>query len=205
MEQQYNLDKPMWYQYVHYMKMIFIDFDFGPSMKYRNWNVNEIIAQSFPVSVSLGTFALCFALIFGCSMGVLSAVRQNTIIDYTFMSIALLGVSIPSFLIGSGLLLLFAFHWKCLPPAGWGSWQELILPGITLGLPYAAYCARLSRAGMLEVINQDFVRTAKAKGLKGSVVITRHTLRGRTFTCCFVSWTGCSWYFNGLIGSRKDF
>jgi oligopeptide transport system permease protein len=178
MEKRYHLDQPIYLQYVRYMKMIFVDFDFGPSMKYRDWSVNDIIAQSFPVSITLGSFALCFALIVGCTMGILSAVRQNTWIDYTTMSFALLGVSIPSFLVGSGLLLFCAFYLKILPPAGWGDFQHIILPGITLGLPYVAYCARLSRAGMLEVVNQDFVRTAKAKGLRGSVIVLRHTLRG---------------------------
>lgn len=178
LEQRYHLDKPLFIQYLMYMQMIFLQGDFGPSMKYRDWTVNDIIAQSLPVSISLGAFALCFALCFGCTMGVISAVRQNTWVDYTFMSFALLGVSIPSFLVGSGLLLYGSLTYKIFPPAGWGTLSYIILPGITLGLPYAAYFARLSRAGMLEIINQDFVRTARAKGLKPYQVITRHTLRG---------------------------
>lgn len=178
LEQRYQLDKPLLSQYWYYMNKIFFHFDFGPSMKYRDWTVNDIIAQSFPVSVSLGSFALCFALLFGCTSGVISAVRQNTWIDYTFMSVAMIGVSIPSFLVGSLLLLYCALKFQFLPPAGWGTWGHLILPGITLGLPYAAYFARLSRAGMLEILHQDFVRTAKAKGLKGYWVVIRHTLRG---------------------------
>ena len=173
---KYNLDQPTHIQFLHYMKGL-ARGDLGPSFKYQARSVNEIIAQGLPVSFALGGSALVFALLIGIPVGVVGALRHNQPTDYLLMSVALLGISIPNFVLGPILIMIFSFSLGWLPAGGWGTVQQLILPALTLGAIRAAYVARLARAGMLEVIRQDFIRTARAKGLSERVVVGKHALR----------------------------
>lgn len=151
--------------------------DMGPSFKYQARSVNEIIAQSLPVSLTLGSLALAIALLIGIPTGVFGAIYHNQSRDYLLMSFSLLGISIPNFVLGPILIIVFSFGLGWFPAGGWGTIQQVILPAITLGAIRAAYVARLSRAGMLEVIRQDYIRTARAKGLRERVVVAKHALR----------------------------
>ena len=152
--------------------------DLGPSYKLADYTVNEIIAQGFPVSASLGTLALCFAIGLGLPVGILAATRRGKLPDYGSMTIATIGMALPEFFVAPLAIILFVFVWPLFPAAGWGSWQQLILPSVCLGLPYAAYIARLTRTGMLDVLSQDYIRTAHAKGLAPRDVVLRHALKG---------------------------
>ena len=152
--------------------------DLGPSFRYPDRTVNELLTLGFPVSLTLGLCALGVALTIGVTSGVLAGLRRNSVVDYLTMSVALFGVSVPNFVLGPILMLIFALGLGWLPVAGWGTWRHLVLPSVTLGAFYAAYIARLTRAGLLEVIGQDFIRTARAKGLRESVVVLRHALPG---------------------------
>jgi oligopeptide transport system permease protein len=174
-EARYHLDEPLVRQYVRYLGDV-LRGDLGPSFRYPDRTVTELIGLGIPVSLTLGACALLFALLLGGTAGILAALRHNRLVDYLTMSLALGGVSIPNFVLGPLLVLVFALWLRWLPVAGWGSWRHLVLPAVTLGVLYMAYIARLSRAGMLEVLFQDFVRTARAKGLRESVVVLRHAL-----------------------------
>lgn len=152
--------------------------DLGPSSKYSSRTVNELIAESFPVSAELALWSLLIALGFGLPAGIIASLRPNTASDYIPSSLALAGISIPNFVIGPLLVLLFALNLEWVRVSGWDDWRDRILPAITLGLLYAAYIARLTRGGMLEILSQDFIRTARAKGASPFRVVTRHALRG---------------------------
>ncbi len=152
-------------------------FNLGPSLQYEDWTVNEIIAQSLPVSVTLGGLAILLALVVGVTAGVVGAVRPNSIEDHLTLAIALIGISLPSFVIGTTLILLFAVLVPVLPVGGWGSLGQLALPTVTLSLGFAAYIARLTRLGMLEHLQADFIRTARAKGAGPARVVLRHALK----------------------------
>ena len=174
-EARYHLDEPLARQYVRYLGDV-LRGDLGPSFRYPDRTVTELIGLGMPVSLTLGACALLFALLLGGAAGILAALRHNRLVDYLTMSLALGGVSIPNLVLGPLLILVFALRLGWLPVAGWGSWRHLVLPAVTLGVLYTAYIARLSRAGMLEVLFQDFVRTARAKGVRESVVVLRHAL-----------------------------
>ena len=176
-EARYHLDEPLWRQYLRYMGDV-LQGDLGPSFRYPDRSVNELLTLGFPVSLTLGLCALGVALAIGGLSGVLAGLRRNSVVDYLTMSFALFGVSVPNFVLGPILMLIFALGLGWLPVAGWGTWRHLVLPSVTLGAFYAAYIARLTRAGLLEVIGQDFIRTARAKGLRESVVVLRHALPG---------------------------
>lgn len=196
LEAQYNLDQPLWQQYISYLGDI-IQGDFGPSFKYSGRTVNELIAAGLPVTAELALYAMLVALIIGISAGVLAAVRPNTMQDYLPMSAAMLGICMPSFLLGPILVLVFGIHLEWLPISGWGDIPgDKILPAITLGTGYAAYIARLSRGGMLEVLSQDYIRTARAKGLSERIIIFKHALRGGLIPV--VAFLGPA--FAGLLG-----
>ncbi len=174
-EARYHLDEPLWRQYLRYLGEV-VRGDFGPSFRYPDRSVNELLALGFPVSLILGLCALVVALATGGTAGILAGVRRNAFVDYFTMTFALGGVSVPNFVLGPILMLVFALGLHWLPVAGWGTWRHAILPAFTLGTFYAAYVARLTRAGMLEVIGQDYIRTARAKGLREASVVLRHAL-----------------------------
>jgi len=176
-EAHYGLDKPLHEQFFLYIGNL-LQGDLGPSFKYVGWEVSELIAQAFPVSAQLGLCSLAIALALGLPAGIVAALRKNSPWDYVPMSIAMLGICLPTFVLGPALILLFSTKLGWFSPMGWYSMSDIILPSLTLGLFYAAYIARLTRAGMLETLNQDYVRTARAKGATPSQVITKHALRG---------------------------
>ena len=151
-------------------------FDFGPSLQYDDWTVNEIIAGSLPVSITLGGIAIVIATVIGVTAGVVGAIRPNSPADFATLLVALVGISLPSFVIGTVLLLLFAVWLPVFPVAQWGSLRALVLPAVTLSLPFAAYIARLTRFGMIEALASDYVRTARAKGASETRVLIRHAL-----------------------------
>jgi oligopeptide transport system permease protein len=174
---KYGFDRPLHVQLGSYVWNL-ARGDLGLSTKYPNRTVNDLIADGLPATLSLGVCALAWALFLGIGAGIIGAIRQNTAWDYGFMTLAMVGISLPTFVLGPVLVLLFALTVYALPPAGWGGVRHLVLPALTLGTAYAAYIARLTRAGMLEVVRSDFVRTARAKGLSESTIVMRHMLRG---------------------------
>ncbi len=174
---KYHLDEPLWQQYVRYWGDL-SRFDLGPSFKYANRTVNEIIAESLPVSAELGMISLVWALLIGITAGGLAALKPNSLFDYIPMSFSILGICLPTFVIGPLFVLVFAVWLGWLPVGGWNTWQDRILPSLTLGFAYAAYISRLTRGGLMEIRSQDFIRTARAKGLSESRVIIKHALRG---------------------------
>ncbi|MEO6848180.1 MAG: ABC transporter permease [Chthoniobacterales bacterium] len=173
---KYKLDGSLWTQYRGYMADL-LHGDLRLSTKYRNRSVNEILVQTLPVTFALGGMAFLIATIGGIWLGTVAAVHHNTSIDTTAMLSALISISLPSFIIGPLLILIFGLYLHWLPVGGWGGPAECILPAITLAAPYLAYIARLMRASMLETLDQDFVRTARAKGLRESIVTYKHALR----------------------------
>jgi oligopeptide transport system permease protein len=177
LEAHYGLDQPLWRQYLGYLGKI-AHGDFGPSFKYSNRTVNEIIADKLPVSLELGSLALLVALLVGLPLGVLAAVRRNSWLDYLASSIGMLGISVPTFVLGPLLVLFFAIHLGWVNASGWYGPSDRVLPALTLGFVYAAYIMRLTRGGMLEVLNQDYIRTARAKGAAELRIVLRHALRG---------------------------
>ena len=178
LEAKYNLDQSMWEQYVSYIAGLFRG-DMGPSFKYPGWQVEDLIASGLPITAELGFYALLVALAVGVIAGVIAALKPNTAQDYIPMSLAMIGICMPTFMLGPLLVLLFGIHLEWLPISGWGDLPgDKILPSITLGAAYAAYVARLSRGGMLEIMSQDYIRTARAKGLPERVVVIKHAMRG---------------------------
>ena len=178
---KYHMDEPLFKQYLRYMGDI-LRGDLGPSFKNKDYTVNELIFTSLPNSLILGVVSLCIALRLGVSVGIVSALNRNTRVDYAAMSAAVIGISVPLFVVGPVLMLILAMKLKWLPTSGWitgrAGLKTLIMPAITLAFPYFAYIARLSRASILEVLRSDYIRTARAKGLKQSVVIVKHVLKG---------------------------
>lgn len=177
-EKKYRLDQPLVAQYRSYIKDIIIHGDLGPSYRYSDRSVNDFIKEGLPVTLQLGFFALLVALSIGLGMGLLASLHHNTRWDYLAMAFAIVGVSIPDFVLGPLLQLLFGLHLRWFPVAGWEGARTFFLPAITLGSMYAASIARLTRGGMLEILSQDYIRTARAKGLKERVIVLRHMLRG---------------------------
>tara|TARA_B110000503_G_scaffold4350_2_gene5765 strand:+ start:2242 stop:3174 length:933 start_codon:yes stop_codon:yes gene_type:complete len=178
LEAQYRLNLPIFEQYTAYLGDL-AQGDLGPSFKYPGRSVNELIAAGFPVTAELGFYALLVAISIGGIAGVVASLRPNSAQDYIPMSVAMIGICVPSLLMGPILILIFGIYLEWLPVSGWGDMPgDKILPAITLGSTYAAYIARLGRAGMLEVMSQDYIRTARAKGLPEWQVVTRHALRG---------------------------
>ena len=175
---KYHLDDPVWKQYGDWLWALVSRGDLGPTFKYPNRTVNEIVGLSLPVSVHLGVFAMAFALLVGVPLGIIGAIRQNTWADTAAMATAMIGVSVPRFVLAPVVILIFSLNLYILPVARWETWRHMILPIFCAGLPVAAYIARLTRGGMLEVIRSDFVRTARAKGLSERRVIFKHALKG---------------------------
>lgn len=178
LEAQYKLDQPVWRQYLGYLGDI-ARGDFGPSFKYPGRSVNELIMAGLPITAELAFYAMIIAILIGVLSGVGAAMRPNTLQDYVPMTLAMIGICMPSFLLGPLLVLVFGIQLELLPVSGWGDIPgDKILPSITLGTGYAAFIARLSRGGMLEILSQDYIRTARAKGLRETTVIIKHALRG---------------------------
>jgi len=194
---RYHLDWPLWKQYVAYVGPLELgegraEFlggdgtrlfggvlagDFGPSFRYRDATVNDILAQSLPISLALGGVALAFALVLGIGAGLVSAQYPRTTLDMLMRTSATLGIAVPNFVIAGFLVILLAFLVPLFPVAGYGSWQHLVLPACALGLPFAAYIARLTRAGMLDALSHDWIRTARAKGVPPHTILLRHAFR----------------------------
>ena len=185
-KKKYGLDKP-WYQQYGIMVWNTVRGDFGNSLKYERETVNELIWRSFPYSAIIGLLAYILALALGLTAGIIASLKQNSGFDYGSMSLAMLGLSVPNFVLGPILVLVFSLWLYWLPPARW-SLSGIILPVITLSAIYAAYIARLTRAGMLEVLRSDYIRTARAKGLDEKTVLLRHAVRGGLIPV--VSFTG---------------
>ena len=178
LNERYNLDQPLSTQYFDYLAGVLVG-DFGPSFRYPGRSVTELISIGLPITFELALYSILFALCIGVLAGVLGALRPNTALDYIPMSTAMIGICIPSIILGPVLILVFGIWLEWVPVSGWGYMPgDKILPIITLGTAYAAYCARLTRGGMLEILNQDFIRTARAKGLSESRVVVVHALRG---------------------------
>lgn len=178
---KYHMDEPLLKQYGRYL-LDAMRGDLGPSFRMKDFTVTQLVLRSLPNSMTLGVLSLSLALMLGISAGIVSATRQNTIADYASMAVAIVGVSIPLFVIGPILIFLFALELKWFPTSGWlmsgGKWTTLLMPMVTLSLPYFAYIARLSRASILEVLRSDYVRTARAKGLAEGAIMRRHILKG---------------------------
>lgn len=175
-EARYRLNDPLWKQYVDYMGNL-IRGDFGPSFKYRGRSVNDIIAEGFPVSAKLGGLAILFALVVGIPAGIISALNQNKWPDNAVMAIAIIGVSVPSFVMATLLMYFFAVKLRWLPAAMWGEPKHVILPMLALsGFP-AAFFARLMRSSTLDVLSQDYIRTARSKGLSWAAVVYKHVVK----------------------------
>jgi len=177
LEAKYHMDEPLLQQYFRYLSQIAV-LDFGPSIQYKDWTVNELIGQAMPVSLTIGLSAMALAFLLGTTLGITAALRQNTRVDYVLMGVGMLGISIPNFVIAPIFILLLAVYADWLPTGGW-DWTiaSMVLPVVTLSLPATAYIARLTRGSMIEVIHSNFIRSARAKGLPESVVIRRHALR----------------------------
>ncbi len=177
LDAKYHLDEPLIQQYFRYLGQI-VTLDFGPSFQYKDWTVNELIAQGFPVSMTIGGLAMMLAFFLGTLIGIVAAMRQNSAVDYSLMGVAMLGVSIPNFVVAPLLILVVAVYAGWLPAGGWDwSVQRMVLPVITLALPAIAYIARLTRGSMIEILHSNYIRTARAKGLPEYLVISRHALK----------------------------
>jgi len=170
---KYGLDKPLFAQYKQYLGNL-LQFDLGPSYKYPDRTVNDIIATAFPVSLQLGLAALAFALLIGLTAGLIAALKQGRTADRLTMALILFGISVPTFVTGPLLVFVFSLSLYWLPPALWGSWKNVILPAVTLGLPYAVYIARLTRSELIDVLRQDYIRTARAKGASEFRLMWKH-------------------------------
>lgn len=177
-EAKYNLNDPLWSQYLNYLWQL-LHGDFGPSFKYKDHTINELLSQNLWVSVELGVYAFIIAVIIGVTVGVIAALRQNGVLDYTLMTLSMIGVAVPSFVKAPLMVFVFAVTLKWLPAGGWndGAFINLVLPVTALSLSYIASIARLTRGSMIETLNSPFIRTARAKGLTTSQIVIKHALR----------------------------
>ena len=174
-EAKYHLDKPLWQQYVLYLGQV-VTGDLGPSYKYLGRSVTDILKETFPVSFTLGICAVLVTLGLGVPAGVLAAAWRGSLLDRTCIFLATLGISLPSFVLGAGLILVFSHAWHLLPPALWEGPRHVLMPALALGAGSAGYIARLTRSTLLEVMNADYIRTARAKGLSETAVLLKHSL-----------------------------
>jgi oligopeptide transport system permease protein len=203
--EKYGLDKPWYVQYGRMMTNT-MRGDFGSSLKYPGTSVNSILWSSLPVSATIGALAYVLALLVGITAGTLSALRQNTRTDYTSMAFAMLGISMPNFVLGPTLVLIFALTWYLLPPARWaGFGTHLVLPVLTLSAMYMAYIARLTRSGMLEVLRSNYIRTARAKGLRERDVVIRHAMRGGLLPVVSFSGPALAFLVTGTVVVERIF
>jgi oligopeptide transport system permease protein len=206
LREKYGLNKPWHVQYRRVLWNI-ARFDFGTSLKYEGQTVNQILWRALPVSAALGLSAYVIALLVGITLGTFAALRQNSWIDYGSMAIAMLGISIPNFVLGPLLVLLFSLTLFWFPPALWDGFpsRSVVLPALTLSAIYIAYIARLTRSGMLEVLRSDYIRTARAKGLSERQVVTRHALRGGLLPVVSFSGPALAFLVTGTVVVEKIF
>jgi len=206
LRQKYGLNKPWYVQYGRVLWNM-ARFDFGTSLKYEGQSVNQILWRALPVSAALGLSAYLLALCVGITTGTLAALRQNSWIDYASMALAMVGISIPNFVLGPLLVLLFGLTLFWLPPALWDGFpsKSIVLPAVTLSAIYIAYIARLTRSGMLEVMRSDYIRTARAKGLSESKVVTRHALRGGLLPVVSFSGPALAFLITGTVVVERVF
>lgn len=197
LQKQYGLDKPLSEQYVIYLGNL-VQGDMGASMKSRVETVNDMVSRGFPVSAQLGAQALLIAIVFGPALGSLAALYQNKFPDYLSMIIAIIGISVPSFIMGTVLIQFVARNIALFPIGGWGTWRHTLLPSFALALMPLATMARLMRSSMLEVLNQDYIKTAKSKGIRRSAVIIKHAVRNAVLPVISILGTTIS---NLLVGS----
>jgi len=178
-EARYGLDQPLWKQLWDYLTNIFLRFDFGPSFVFKDRDVNDIIAQGFPISLTYGAWTFLTISLFGIGLGVLAALRHNSWIDYLAVGFGILAQALPNFIMGPLLILTFTLWLGWLPGGGWngGQWQYLILPVVALSTSYLGSVARITRSSMLEVLNSNFIRTARAKGLPERTIVWRHAMK----------------------------
>ena len=176
--QAYDLDKPIIHQFGIYLSKT-LKGDLGPSYKYKDFTVNELIASGFPVSITLGLSAIILSLFLGCLLGIIAAIKKNTAIDYAVMGVSLVGICVPSFVLAPILSLIFGLYFGLLPISGWGNGNiyNLILPVISLSLPQIAIISRMMRASTIETLNSDFIKTARSKGLPKTMIIRKHVIR----------------------------
>jgi oligopeptide transport system permease protein len=175
---QYGVPESAFEFFKIYITRLLVEGSFGPSIKVQGRSVGELLAPAFPVSMSLGLLALVIACSLGLVLGIRAGLKPNSAADHTSMALAMVGLSLPNFVIGAGLIIVFALKLGWLPVAGWGGYRHLWMPAFTLALPYAAYIARLARSGTIETMQQDFIRTARAKGLSERAVVLKHALKG---------------------------
>jgi oligopeptide transport system permease protein len=206
LREKYGLNKPWYVQYGRVLRNI-ARFDFGTSLKYEGQSVNQILWRALPVSAALGLTAYLLALLIGITTGTLAALKQNSWIDYASMTLAMLGISIPNFVLGPLLVLVFGLTLFWLPPALWNGFpsKSVVLPAITLSGIYIAYIARLTRSGMLEVMRSDYIRTARAKGLSERAVVFRHALRGGLLPVVSFSGPALAFLITGTVVVEKVF
>jgi oligopeptide transport system permease protein len=203
--EKYGLDQPWYVQYGRMLSNT-IRGDFGESLKYPGTTVNSILKTTLPVSATLGVLAYLLALVVGITAGTLAALGQNSRTDYASMAVAMIGISMPNFVLGPTLVLLFALTWYWLPPARWdGFGTHLILPVLTLSAVYMAYIARLTRSGMLEVLRSNYIRTARAKGLSERDVIVRHAVRGGLLPVVSFSGPALAFLISGTVVVERIF
>jgi oligopeptide transport system permease protein len=178
-EKAYHLDEPLWQQYLRYVGGL-VRLDFGPSYRTKDFTVGELLASGAPASFKVGGLAVLLATALGMAAGITAALRQNSAFDYGVMAAAMIGIAVPSFVMAPLLSLVFGVFLGWLPVAGWGdgAFRHIVLPVIALALPQIAYIARLTRASMIETLGANFIRTARAKGLRARIVVTRHALKG---------------------------
>ena len=205
---KYHMDEPLYKQYFRFLWGV-IQGDLGPSFVNKDFTVNELIALSLPNSVILGLTALGIATVFGVTLGTISALRQNSAIDYASMSLAVTGISVPNFVVGPVLMLVFAITLKWLPTSGWidgrNGLKTLIMPAITLSLATFAFIARITRASMLETLRSDYIRTARAKGLSMPVIVFKHALKGALLPVVSYLGPACAGLVTGSVVVEQIF
>lgn len=206
LREKYGLNKPWPVQYRKVLWNV-VKFDFGNSLKYEGQSVNQILWRTLPVSAALGVTAYLIALVVGITMGTLAALKQNSWLDYASMTVAMLGISIPNFVLGPLLVLAFSLTLYWFPPALWNGFlsKSIVLPALTLSAIYIAYIARLTRSGMLEVLRSDYIRTARAKGLTERQVVMRHALRGGLLPVVSFSGPALAFLITGTVVVERVF
>ena len=206
MREKYGLNRPWYVQYGKVLKNV-ARLDFGSSLKYEGQSVNQILWRGLPVSAAVGVSAYLIALIVGITTGALSALKPNSWIDYSSMTLAMLGISIPNFVLGPLLVLVFSLTLFWFPPALWDGFpsRSLVLPALTLSAIYISYIARLTRSGMLEIMRSDYIRTARAKGLSEGQVVIRHALRGSLLPVVSFSGPELAFLITGTVVVEKVF